>query len=48
MKYTNEASYRTAMKNGMKLIEEYADTDNGYTRVYAITREEWEKGHLFE
>ncbi len=46
MKYTNEASYRTAMKNGMKFIEEYADTDNGYTRVYAITREEWEKRYL--
>lgn len=42
MKYTNVASYSTAMKNGMRFIEEYEDPDNIYTRVYAITREEWE------
>lgn len=42
MKYTNEASQRTAMKNGMKFMEEYDDPDNVITRVYAISREEWQ------
>lgn len=41
MKYTNEASQRTAMKNGMQFVEEYEDPDNLYTRVYRITRETW-------
>ena len=41
MKYTNIPSQRTAVKNGMKFIEEYPDPDNTYTRVYRITREEW-------
>lgn len=43
MKYTNEASQRTAMKNGLRFVEEYPDPDNEITRVYRITREEWEK-----
>lgn len=43
MKYTNEASQRTAMKNGMRFIEEYADPVNEFTRVYRITRVEWMK-----
>ena len=43
MKYTNIPSQKTAMKNGMKFIEEYEDPDNVYTRVYAITRDEWER-----
>lgn len=43
MKYTNKASQRTAMKNGLRFVEEYPDPDNEFTRVYAITREEWEK-----
>ena len=30
-------------KNGMKFIEEYDDPGHGPTRVYAITREEWEE-----
>jgi RimJ/RimL family protein N-acetyltransferase len=42
MKYTNIPSQRTAMKNGMTFLEEYEDPDNTYTRVYAITRKEWE------
>ena len=42
MKYTNVASYSTAMKNSMTFAEEYADPVNTYTRVYRITREEWE------
>ncbi len=41
MKYTNTASAATAMKNGMKFIEEYDDPDNTVTRVYGISREEW-------
>ena len=43
MKYTNEPSQRTAMKNGLRFVEEYADPVNEFTRVYRITREEWEK-----
>lgn len=43
MKYTNVASYSTAMKNGMTFVAEYADPVNTYTRVYRITREEWEQ-----
>ena len=41
MKYTNIPSQRTAMKNGMRFIEQYEDPDNTYTRVYRIRREEW-------
>lgn len=43
MKYTNAGSYGVALKNGMKLIEEYEDPTNTITKVYAITREEWER-----
>ena len=43
MKYTNEASQRTAMKNGMRFVEEYADPVNEFTHVYRITRVEWLK-----
>ncbi|MDO5516254.1 MAG: GNAT family N-acetyltransferase [Clostridium sp.] len=42
MKYTNIGSYSAAVKNGMKLIEEFEDPVNTITKVYAITREEWE------
>ena len=45
MKYTNIPSQRTAMKNGMKFVEEYEDPDNTYTRVYVIDRKEWEEQH---
>ena len=41
MKHTNVASYTVAMKNGMQLVEEYADPVNTVSRAYAITREEW-------
>ena len=40
MKYTNIPSQRTAMKNGMRFIEEYEDPGNTYTRVFAINRTE--------
>ena len=43
MKYTNAPSYGVAMKNGMRFIEEFDDPVNVRTRVYGITREEWEK-----
>ena len=43
MKHTNEPSFRTAMKNGMTLQEEYDDPVNTRTRVYAITRAEWQR-----
>lgn len=41
MKYTNIPSQRTAEKSGMRFMEEYADPDNDYTRVYCIRREDW-------
>ena len=43
MKYTNIPSQKTAMKNSMRFVEEYEDSDNTYTRVFAITRTEWEE-----
>lgn len=45
MKYTNVGSYSAAIKNGMKLIEEFKDPVNTKTKVYAITREEWAKNY---
>lgn len=41
MKYTNVPSCRTAEKNGMTFVKEYPDSDNGFTRVYSISRNEW-------
>ena len=43
MKYTNEPSWRTAMKIGMKKEKEYPDEVNGISYAFAITREEWKK-----
>ena len=45
MKYTNIPSQKTAVKNAMRFIEEYEEPDNTYTRVFAITRTEWEEQH---
>jgi len=42
MKYTNLPSQKTAMSWGCKLVDEYADEVNEITRVYAITRQEWQ------
>ena len=42
MKSTNVASYSTAAAMGMKLVDEYEDDKNGKSKVYSITREEWE------
>ena len=41
MKYTNEASYKTAISYGCKQVDEFEDEVNEITKVYAITREEW-------
>ena len=40
MKYTNAASYSTALKCGLRFIKEYPDPVNTFTRVYRIKREE--------
>lgn len=42
MKYTNEPSARSAMSWGCRFVEEFEDEVNEKTRVYRITREEWE------
>ena len=43
MKYTNVASYSTAIASGMRQVDEFEDEVNTITKVYAITREEWKK-----
>ena len=43
MKHTNEASARTAMAYGCKQVDEFADDVNEITKVFAISREEWEE-----
>lgn len=43
MKYTNEASAKTAMSYGCKLVDEFTDEVNENTKVFAITRNEWAK-----
>ncbi|MBR3950111.1 MAG: GNAT family N-acetyltransferase [Oscillospiraceae bacterium] len=43
MKHTNEPSAKTAQAYGCTLADTYADDANGITKVYAMTREEWEK-----
>ena len=43
MKYTNVASYSTAIANGMKKVKEYPDPKNTISYAYAITRKEWEE-----
>lgn len=42
MKYTNVASYSTAIANGMTKVKEYPDEKNGISCAYAITRAQWE------
>lgn len=41
MKYTNEPSCKTAVSWGCKQVEEFRDTENEITRVFAISRETW-------
>ncbi len=43
MKHTNIGSYATALSIGMHQVDEFIDKENEVTKVYAITREEWEK-----
>lgn len=42
MKHTNEPSYKTAIAYGCKQVGAYKDGRNEITKVFAITREEWE------
>ena len=42
MKFTNVGSYLTAAANGMHQVDEFPDELNEITKVYAITRDEWE------
>ena len=41
MKYTNEASIKTAMSYGCKQVDEFSDEINEITKVFAISRNEW-------
>lgn len=45
MNAENVPSWRTAMKNGMKQVDEYADDHHGCLKVFSLTRDEWEKQH---
>lgn len=42
MNHTNEASFRTAMANGMKRVKEFSGPNNTVFYAFAITRKEWE------
>ena len=42
MKYTNVASWSTALANGMRRVKAYPDPKNEISFAYAITRGEWE------
>ena len=42
MKYTNAASFVTALANGMRKVKEYPDAKNTISYACAITRAEWE------
>ena len=41
MKHTNLPSYKTAMSWGCKQIDEFEDDVNEFTKVFAISRDEW-------
>lgn len=43
MKYTNIASYSTAIAIGMKKVKQYPDKKNEVSYAYRITRTEWER-----
>ena len=43
MKYTNEPSAKTAISYGCRQVDEFADGVNEITKVYAISREEWNR-----
>lgn len=42
MKYTNVASYSTALSIGMHKVKQYPDPTNTLSYAYAITRRQWE------
>ena len=42
MKSTNVASIKTAKSYGGKQVDEFKDNENEMTKVYAISREEWD------
>lgn len=52
MKYTNLPSARAAMSWGCRQVDAFADSENGTTIVFAMTREEWmalkKSGPMFE
>jgi RimJ/RimL family protein N-acetyltransferase len=48
MKYTNEPSAKTAVSWGCRQVNEFPDEENGITKVFAITREEWENIKISE
>ena len=41
MKYTNEASVKTAISYGCIHVDEFTDDINEITKVFAISRDEW-------
>lgn len=41
MKYTNEASAKTAMSYGCKQVDEFTGETNEITKVFAISKDEW-------
>ena len=41
MKGTNEASSKTAISFGCKQVDQFTDNENEITKVYAVSREEW-------
>ena len=41
MKYTNEASIKTALSYGCKQVDAFSDEINEITKVFAISKEEW-------
>jgi len=41
MKYTNEASIRTAISYGCRQVDEFADEVNEITKVFAFSKDEW-------
>ncbi|OCN00993.1 GCN5 family acetyltransferase [Clostridium sp. W14A] len=43
MMYTNVPSYRTAITYGCHLVDEFEDDTNKITKVYAISRAEWDE-----
>jgi len=43
MNSENAASYGVALKNGMRLVDEYTDDAGERLKVYSITREEWQR-----